>query len=581
MAAKQQQQTTGGGKRQRTRVPFFGAYSNRSASGAKDQRFINAIPESRKVQQTDVTRMTIMKRPGLKGFTNVGAVGEGRGLIYFKDHFFAIVGNTVYQISSTGTSTAKITLPSSTGPCGIIWCDSSSTGEYIFICDGTVGWVIDKNLTATQIANDGITSIVLLNGGSGYTTAPTVTITGGGGTGATAVAYVNNGVVTSVELTNPGSGYTSDPTVSFGGPGTGAIANAFKNGFPSPHRPSPTFIDGYIILPGSGDELGGLIFNSTNDTPFDWPGNEYIAAEMFPDTVTTLARQNNQVVCFGTNSIEFMYDAANVNASPLSRNDAAAIQIGIAAPDLVYQNERFAAFVGQSDSGGRAVWVIEGFQPKKVSDEFIEKILDAEGDMSGTRGYGLRTIGHMLFFINLKNQNRTLVYDFDEKIWHEWSSAVGSSTVNEFRCDHTADDGNGYVHMLDRENGNIYKLEPNYYQDDYTYTPPPPQTPYGLPTPITFIIRTNKFDMDTYNRKFMSSIELVGDRYATPNPVSISWSDDDYQTWSSPHNITLSDDFPSHPRLGSFRRRAFQLTHIENQPLRLEALEITYDEGIS
>jgi len=63
------------------------------------------------------------------------------------------------------------------------------------------------------------------------------------------------------------------------------------------------------------------------------------------------------------------------------------------------------------------VWVVEGFQPKKVSDEFIEKILDAEGSMAETHGYGLRTVGHMLFLINLKNQNRTLVYDFDEKLW--------------------------------------------------------------------------------------------------------------------------------------------------------------------
>jgi len=213
--AKQQQGAKQG--RQRTRVPFFGAYSNRSASGLKDQRFINAIPESRKVQQLDNTRMTIIKRPGLKAFTNVGVEAEGRGLIYFRDHFFAIVGSGVYQINNAGTPTLKITLPSTTGPCGIIWCDSTSFGEYIFICDGTVGWVIDENLVATQISNTGITSIVLTNGGTGYTTAPDVTISGGGGSGATATCNVNGGVVTSIEITNPGTGYTSDPTVSLWG----------------------------------------------------------------------------------------------------------------------------------------------------------------------------------------------------------------------------------------------------------------------------------------------------------------------------------------------------------------------------
>lgn len=582
----EQQQPAGKQKQRRTvRVPFFGAYSNRMASGLKDQRFVNAIPESRKVQQLDNTRMTIIKRPGLKLFANVGVTsGEGRGMIHFKNHFLCIVADKVYKVDKDGNSVAIITLPSSTGACGIQWCDSSSFGEYVFICDGTVGWVVKEDFSATQISNTGITSIVLTNGGTGYTTAPTVTISGGGGSGATAEATVSGGIVTSLIMTNPGTGYTSDPIVSFSGPGTGAAANAFRNGFPVPHRPSPTFIDGYIILPGDGDELSGLIFNSSSDTPFDWPGNEFIAAEMFPDTVTTLARQNNQVVAFGPTSVEFFFDAANVNASPLSRNDAATIQIGIAAPSLVYQNERFCAFVGQSDSGGRAVWVIEGFKPSKVSDEFIEKILDAEGDMSETHGYGLRTMGHMLFLINLKNQNRTLVYDFDEKIWHEWSSSTGGpSLLNEFRCNHTADDGMGYVHMLDKLNGNIYKLDVNYYMDDYArsivYTPTP--TPVGTPTPIYFFIQTNKYDMDSYNRKFMSGIKIVGDSYSTPNNVSVRWSDNDYQTWSNLKTIDLNDGYPSFARLGAFRRRAFNVIHEDNMPLRLESLEMIFDEGIS
>lgn len=59
--------------------------------------------------------------------------------------------------------------------------------------------------------------------GSGYTSAPTVSFSGGGGTGATATAIIANGEVRAVQITNTGSGYTSAPTVSFsGGGGTGA-----------------------------------------------------------------------------------------------------------------------------------------------------------------------------------------------------------------------------------------------------------------------------------------------------------------------------------------------------------------------
>ena len=62
---------------------------------------------------------------------------------------------------------------------------------------------------------------------SGYTSAPTVTITGGGGFGATATATVSGGVVTAITVTNPGRNYSSTPTVAItGGGGTGATGTA-------------------------------------------------------------------------------------------------------------------------------------------------------------------------------------------------------------------------------------------------------------------------------------------------------------------------------------------------------------------
>ena len=65
-----------------------------------------------------------------------------------------------------------------------------------------------------------ITKIILTNPGSGYTSAPTVTLSGGGGSGATAVARIRNGRVEGVVVTAGGSGYTSAPTVAFAGGGS-------------------------------------------------------------------------------------------------------------------------------------------------------------------------------------------------------------------------------------------------------------------------------------------------------------------------------------------------------------------------
>jgi len=76
-----------------------------------------------------------------------------------------------------------------------------------------------------------IDSVSVVKGGSGYTTAPTVTVSGSATTAATFKAIVNTaGVVTSVEVVTAGSNYTTTPTLTLsGGSGTGATAIAITS----------------------------------------------------------------------------------------------------------------------------------------------------------------------------------------------------------------------------------------------------------------------------------------------------------------------------------------------------------------
>ena len=63
-----------------------------------------------------------------------------------------------------------------------------------------------------------VTAITVTSGGSGYTSEPTVTITGGGGSGAAAKAILSGDKVAVVVVLTAGSGYTSAPTVSIDTP---------------------------------------------------------------------------------------------------------------------------------------------------------------------------------------------------------------------------------------------------------------------------------------------------------------------------------------------------------------------------
>lgn len=92
-----------------------------------------------------------------------------------------------------------------------------------------------KRISALTGGLKNVDSIIITNSGGGYTTAPNVSFTGGGGTGAAATATVANGVIVSITITNPGTGYSSTPNVAFtGGGGSGAMATAIM---------SPTTLD--------------------------------------------------------------------------------------------------------------------------------------------------------------------------------------------------------------------------------------------------------------------------------------------------------------------------------------------------
>ena len=72
-------------------------------------------------------------------------------------------------------------------------------------------------LIAGKDIGKGIASVTLTHAGNGYASAPTVSFTGGGGTGGAGTGVLSGGQVQSVTITSAGSRYTSTPTVVFSG----------------------------------------------------------------------------------------------------------------------------------------------------------------------------------------------------------------------------------------------------------------------------------------------------------------------------------------------------------------------------
>ena len=158
------------------------------------------------------------------------------------------------------------------------------------------------------VSTESVASIVLDTPGSSYTAAPNVSIIGGGGSGATAVATESGGAVNSLTLTSGGSGYTSTPTVTIGS-GTGATAIAHVWPFVTAGTTLAVF-QGRVWLAGgqllqwsgTGSTYGGVAYDDF--LAADASGSTLITAADLIHAITALRSLNNYLFIMGDQSVK-------------------------------------------------------------------------------------------------------------------------------------------------------------------------------------------------------------------------------------------------------------------------------------
>ena len=130
--------------------------------------------------------------------------------------------NNIYEVVVAGTA-------GTIAPVHRYETVANGTTALKYIGTTTTGTVTLSGGSVSAITLFGmIRDVNLTTGGTGYNAAPSVNFTGGAGSGATAVAVLQNGSVTKVIITNAGSNFTSIPTVTFGTAWTATTAVTFN-----------------------------------------------------------------------------------------------------------------------------------------------------------------------------------------------------------------------------------------------------------------------------------------------------------------------------------------------------------------
>lgn len=128
----------------------------------------------------------------------------------------------------------------------------------------------NANRPISILVSNGVNDIVLTDRGSGYTVAPTVTITGGDPTvQAKALAYLANyGNLNEIGVVSTGSGYTDVPSVTITPQGTGATVGTvtFKVVYASIYSPGVNYRvgDTLTIVGGTGLSIATLLVNQVS-----------------------------------------------------------------------------------------------------------------------------------------------------------------------------------------------------------------------------------------------------------------------------------------------------------------------------
>lgn len=321
------------------------------------------------------------------------------------------------------------------------------------------------------------------------------------------------------------------------------------------------YMDGYIFI-GNTD---GRIYNSTLNNPTTGY-TDFIGSEITPGILITIFKYRSYILVFKTHGMEMFRIGEQTTGSPLQRIPELAHRIGIfydpsgttfgslpiSAPPIVNGNDTIY-WLGQGDDG-LGIYTMDETSPKKISKPEHDKYLSKYGGYIKYVTIGRRRL--LLVYCTYE----WLVYDIDLSYWSVWLSAKISTL---FKSWSNLYNGEGLIGAYN----NVY----------YSWTPGSSVPYLDIDSNITRIMRTSIIDFDTYSYKDIPALTVIGDKQSSTSNISLRWSKDDYQSWTTAKNIDMSSAFPTTQALGTSRRWAFEFSDTVQNPQRVRGFELEYN----
>jgi len=481
-----------------------------------DQRKLNVVSTLIQNGVTGSAKLKLVKRPG--GYLHSSAFGDGNSS-------------------------------------GLTYHLTDSTGADLFTCDSTGGGV-------SVAANGGVWQS-LIAGPSLQTTAfaDQTSITG---------ALQN---VIQSRSTSAASGQR----VFYGDTAAGVWTeiNVVSANFAAlAHVGKMEFLDGYPFILTTTNR----VYNGVLNTLGTWnTGTDYLTKQIEQDTPVGLARYGKQILVFGMDSFEVMYNAGNATGSPLATSPQLAQKYGLAwmrgTSGLTTQRMKYTYYVVAGSTlfflGNKAgayksvsLYAYQNGNVDRVSNDTIDKILasDTYLPLHVTVNAVMGRTAICVVLAIASGGSRWLWFFPDTKEWYEGSSVVFTPFNPVLQPCLPSFGGANEVYKIGW--GGTDNATPIYTDAGTAYEA---SVQFALPGATAGQRRQHKW------------LAVEGNTPASSVALDVSVSDDDYNTWTSLGQIDLAQQVKRITRLGGFYSRKVKLSYTGDQPMELWMLHSRID----
>jgi len=428
-----------------------------------------------------------------------------------------------------------------------------------FIAENSAAWTEITSANFVPNINLGtITGSVDANG------VLTTTVSFSGTNLPVGTRIAGNGMVTYLSITAPlivSAGIGTYQTSPAGFPLSSRVMTAFNNWLVG----NMVHMDGYAFVM----DKNGRIYNSDLNTLTTWASTSFLESQVYPDNGVGLARIKDLVIAISSSSIEFFRNSGNATGSVLTRIASAAKRVGGRQEYLLqldtYETIRVVNddvyFIGTSpDSSATGVFRIRGGDVTRISNQMIDNAMTYPYFWGFVGVIQMYQMNHLILTTSaIVADEESYCYCIETGNW--WIFKANLASPKPISC---------------ASGGAFLSSCMNFTSNLLVGTTSPSFSDVG--SIYTMTVQTETMDFGTDDLKEFRSLRLIADTQTSTGNLKVSFSNDDFASFSTPKNIDMTlQQKKLEAGLGWGRQRAFKLEETVNRPARIKFMDVTWD----